>query len=181
MGFWFTFWLMFPQSSCSSHLLHSLTCVNCLSCYPFTYQFPLYLSFLVSHSHCQILTIISACLSLLVLVLLFVHVWLCSVLAALFVYIFPRLPLFTAVNCDRKKKQGFGYNPWNHTNTQPHPPSGMVVNCRATCSLDAELRMLNDDGTQKHKLGFTLWSPAKVTNFLLQIILVIHVICQKEK
>ena len=24
----------------------------------------------------------------------------------------PRLPLFTVVNCDRRKKQGFGYNPF---------------------------------------------------------------------
>ena len=44
----------------------------------------------------------------------------------------------------RKKKQGFGYNPWNHTNI--HLPTSMV-NCRATCSLDAELRMLNEDVT----------------------------------
>ena len=57
-----------------------------------------------------------------------------------------QLPLVTVVNCDRRKKQGFGYNPWNHINIQPHPPTGME-NCRATWSLDAELRMLNDDVT----------------------------------
>jgi len=52
----------------------------------------------------------------------------------------------TVVNCDQKKKQGFGYNPWNHTNTQPHPPSGRaVINQRNSWSTETLKFLLKID------------------------------------
>jgi len=52
--------------------------------------------------------------------------------------------------------------------TQTHPPSGMV-NCRATRSLVAELRMLNDGVTEKHKLVFSLIQITPYSHLVLAV------------